>query len=193
MSALEVWLIAVSLAMDCFAVSIASGIMQKRYVWSNMLPMSFSFGWFQGMMCAIGWFAFIYFSGWVESLDHWIAFGMLAVIGGNMIKEGLSEEDKDRHFNPSSLWMILTLAIATSIDALAVGISFACLNYQTIVSLIYPVVVIAFVSLIFSLLGLYLGVTFGKKIEQRIKPELVGGIILLLIGVKILLEHLNII
>jgi putative Mn2+ efflux pump MntP len=193
MSALEVWLIAVSLAMDCFAVSIASGIMQKRYVWSNMLPMSFSFGWFQGMMCAIGWFAFIYFSGWVESLDHWIAFGMLAVIGGNMIKEGLSKEDKDRHFNPSSLWMILTLAVATSIDALAVGISFACLNYQTIVSLIYPVVVIAFVSLIFSLLGLYLGVTFGKKIEQRIKPELVGGIILLLIGVKILLEHLNII
>ena len=159
----------------------------------NMLPMSFSFGWFQGMMCAIGWFAFIYFSGWVESLDHWIAFGMLAVIGGNMIKEGLSKEDKDRHFNPSSLWMILTLAVATSIDALAVGISFACLNYQTIVSLIYPVVVIAFVSLIFSLLGLYLGVTFGKKIEQRIKPELVGGIILLLIGVKILLEHLNII
>lgn len=193
MSALEVWLIAVSLAMDCFAVSIASGIMQKRYVWSNMLPMSFSFGWFQGMMCAIGWFAFIYFSGWVESLDHWIAFGMLAVIGGNMIKEGLSKEDKVRHFNPSSLWMILTLAVATSIDALAVGISFACLNYQTIVSLIYPVVVIAFVSLIFSLLGLYLGVTFGKKIEQRIKPELVGGIILLLIGVKILLEHLNII
>lgn len=193
MSALEVWLIAVSLAMDCFAVSIASGIMQKRYVWSNMLPMSFSFGWFQGMMCAIGWFAFIYFSGWVESLDHWIAFGMLAVIGGNMIKEGLSKEDKDRHFNPSSLWMILTLAVATSIDALAVGISFACLNYQTIVSLIYPVVVIAFVSLIFSLLGLYLGVTFGKKNEQRIKPELVGGIILLLIGVKILLEHLNII
>jgi putative Mn2+ efflux pump MntP len=193
MSALEVWLIAVSLAMDCFAVSIASGIMQKRYVWSNMLPMSFSFGWFQGMMCAIGWFAFIYFSGWVESLDHWIAFGMLAVIGGNMIKEGLSKEDKDRHFNPSSLWIILTLAVATSIDALAVGISFACLNYQTIVSLIYPVVVIAFVSLIFSLLGLYLGVTFGKKNEQRIKPELVGGIILLLIGVKILLEHLNII
>lgn len=193
MSALEVWLIAVSLAMDCFAVSIASGIMQKRYVWSNMLPMSFSFGWFQGMMCAIGWFAFIYFSGWVESLDHWIAFGMLAVIGGNMIKEGLSKEDKDRHFNPSSLWMILTLAVATSIDALAVGISFACLNYQTIVSLIYPVVVIAFVSLMFSLLGLYLGVTFGKKNEQRIKPELVGGIILLLIGVKILLEHLNII
>lgn len=193
MSALEVWLIAVSLAMDCFAVSIASGIMQKRYVWSNMLPMSFSFGWFQGMMCAIGWFAFIYFSGWVESLDHWIAFGMLAVIGGNMIKEGLSKEDKDRHFNPSSLWIILTLAVATSIDALAVGISFACLNYQTIVSLIYPVVVIAFVSLMFSLLGLYLGVTFGKKNEQRIKPELVGGIILLLIGVKILLEHLNII
>ena len=193
MSALEIWLIAVSLAMDCLAVSIASGIIQKRYVWSNMLPMSLSFGWFQGMMCAIGWVAFIYFSGWVESIDHWIAFGMLAVIGGNMIKEGLSEEDEERHFNPSSAWVILTLAVATSIDALAVGISFACLGYQTITSLIYPVAVIGFVSLVFSLIGLYLGVTFGKKIEQRIKPELVGGIILILIGLKILFEHLNII
>jgi len=193
MSALEIWLIAVSLAMDCLAVSIASGIIQKRYVWSNMLPMSLSFGWFQGMMCAIGWVAFIYFSGWVESIDHWIAFGMLAVIGGNMIKEGMSEEDEERHFNPTSAWVILTLAVATSIDALAVGISFACLGYQTITSLIYPVVVIGFVSLVFSLVGLYLGVTFGKKIEKRIKPELVGGIILILIGVKILFEHLNII
>ena len=193
MSALEIWLIAVSLAMDCLAVSIASGIIQKRYVWSNMLPMSLSFGWFQGMMCAIGWVAFIYFSGWVESIDHWIAFGMLAVIGGNMIMEGLSEEDEERHFNPSSAWVILTLAVATSIDALAVGISFACLGYQTITSLIYPVAVIGFVSLVFSLIGLYLGVTFGKKIEQRIKPELVGGIILILIGLKILFEHLNII
>ncbi|MBO7418231.1 MAG: manganese efflux pump [Bacteroidaceae bacterium] len=191
MSELDIWLIAVSLAMDCFAVSIASGIMQKRYVWSNMLPMALSFGWFQGMMCAIGWIAFIYFNGWVESVDHWIAFGLLAIIGGKMIKDGLSGNDEERHFNPSSAWMILTLAVATSIDALAIGISFACLNNNEFSSIAYPMVVIGFVSLMFSLLGLYLGVTFGKRIEKKLKPELVGGIILVLIGIKILIEHLG--
>ena len=193
MSDLEIWLIAVSLAMDCFAVSIASGILQKRYVWSNMLPMALSFGWFQGMMCALGWLAFIYFSGWVESVDHWIAFGLLALIGGNMIKDGMTEGDDEHHFNPASAWVILTLAVATSIDALAVGISCACLDYKVFSSLVYPVIIIGFVSLVFSLVGLYLGVTFGKKIEQKLKPELVGGVILVLIGVKILFEHLDII
>ena len=191
MSTLDIWLIAVSLAMDCLAVSIASGIMQKRYVWSNMLPMALSFGWFQGMMCALGWLAFTYFSGWVESVDHWIAFGLLAMIGGKMIKDGLSDGDEERHFNPSSTWVILTLAVATSIDALAVGISFACLSYNKFSDITYPVVVIGFVSLVFSLLGLFLGVTFGKRIEKKLKPELAGGIILVLIGVKILIEHLG--
>ncbi|MCR4765611.1 MAG: manganese efflux pump MntP family protein [Bacteroidaceae bacterium] len=193
MSTLDIWLIAVSLAMDCLAVSIASGIMQKRYVWSNMLPMALSFGWFQGMMCALGWLAFTYFSGWVESVDHWIAFGLLAMIGGKMIKDGLSDGDEERHFNPSSTWVILTLAVATSIDALAVGISFACLSYNKFSDITYPVVVIGFVSLVFSLLGLFLGVTFGKRIEKKLKPELAGGIILVLIGIKILIEHLNVI
>ena len=193
MSALEIWLIAVSLAMDCFAVSTASGIMQKQYVWGNMLPMALCFGWFQGMMCAIGWFAFIYFSGWVEMFDHWIAFGLLGLIGGKMIKDGLSAEKEEHSFNPASMWIILTLAIATSIDALAVGISFACLNYPTFNSMIYPVAVIGLVSLLFSLAGFNLGVTFGRKFEERIKPELIGGIILVLIGVRILFEHLNLI
>ena len=193
MTTLEIWLIAISLAMDCFAVSTASGIMQKRYVWGNMLPMALSFGWFQGMMCAIGWFAFIYFSGWVEMFDHWIAFGLLAIIGGKMIKDGLSSEQEEHSFNPSSTWVILTLAVATSIDALAVGISFACLDYLSFSSMIYPVVVIGFVSLLFSLAGFYLGVTFGRKFEERMKPELIGGIILVLIGVKILIEHLDLI
>ncbi|MCR4765062.1 MAG: manganese efflux pump MntP family protein [Bacteroidaceae bacterium] len=191
MSELEIWLIAVSLAMDCFAVSTASGIIQKKYVWSNMLPMALSFGWFQGMMCAIGWLAFVYFSGWVESVDHWIAFGLLALIGGNMIKESFSEDDEEHHFNPASAWIILTLAVATSIDSLAVGISFACLNYTSIHDIMYPVLIIGLMSLLLSLLGLYLGVTFGKSIEKRLKPELAGGIILVLLGIKILIEHLG--
>jgi putative Mn2+ efflux pump MntP len=191
MSTLEIWLIAVSLAMDCFAVSIASGILQKKYVWSNMLPMSLSFGWFQGMMCALGWLAFVYFNGWVESVDHWIAFGLLALIGGKMIKEGLSTNSDDHHINPTSAWMILTLAIATSIDAMAIGISLACLSYHDFKAIAYPVVVIGLVSLLFSLLGLFLGVTFGKNIEKKIKPELAGGIILVLLGIKIVIEHLG--
>ena len=191
MSTLDIWLIAISLAMDCLAVSIASGILQKRYVWSNMLPMALSFGWFQGMMCTLGWLAFTYFSGWVESVDHWIAFGLLVLIGGKMIKDGLSDGDEEQHFNPSSIWMILTLAIATSIDALAIGISFACLSYNTFSTIAYPVLVIGFVSLLFSLMGLFLGVTFGKRIEKMLKPELAGGIILILIGIKILIEHLE--
>lgn len=191
MSTLEIWLIAVSLAMDCFAVSIASGILQKKYVWSNMLPMSLSFGWFQGMMCALGWLVFVYFNGWVESVDHWIAFGLLALIGGKMIKDGLSTENDERHINPTSAWMILTLAVATSIDALAIGISLACLNYNDFKDLVYPVVVIGIVSLLFSLLGLFMGVTFGKSIEKKIKPELAGGIILVMIGIKIVIEHLG--
>lgn len=191
MSTLEIWLIAVSLAMDCFAVSIASSIIQKKYVWSNMLPMSLSFGWFQGMMCALGWLVFVYFNGWVESVDHWIAFGLLALIGGKMIKDGLSTENDERHINPTSAWMILTLAVATSIDALAIGISLACLNYNDFNDIIYPVVVIGVVSLLFSLLGLIMGVTFGKSIEKKIKPELAGGIILVMIGIKIVIEHLG--
>lgn len=191
MSTLEIWLIAVSLAMDCFAVSIASGIIQKKYVWSNMLPMSLSFGWFQGMMCALGWLAFVYFNGWVESVDHWIAFCLLALIGGKMIKDGLSTNGDEHRINPTSAWMILTLAVATSIDALAIGISLACLNYNDFNDIIYPVVVIGVVSLLFSLLGLIMGVTFGKSIEKKIKPELAGGIILVMIGIKIVIEHLG--
>ena len=191
MSTIEIWLIAVSLAMDCFAVSIASGIIQKKYVWSNMIPMSICFGWFQGMMCAFGWLAFVYFNDWVESVDHWIAFGLLAFIGGKMIKEGLSKDAEEHHFNPASPLMILTLSVATSIDALAIGISFACLNYTSLRAITYPVVVIGLVSFLFSLLGLFLGVTFGKSIEKKMKPELAGGIILVLIGIKILFEHLG--
>ena len=127
----------------------------------------------------------------IYSLDHWIAFGLLALIGGKMIKDGLSTKSDEHHINPTSAWMILTLAVATSIDALAIGISLACLNYNDFKDLVYPVVVIGVVSLLFSLLGLFMGVTFGKSIEKKIKPELAGGIILVMIGIKIVIEHLG--
>ena len=190
MSTLEIWLIAVSLAMDCFAVSIASGIIQKKYVWSNMLPMSLSFGWFQGMMCALGWLAFVYFNGWVESVDHWIAFGLLAFLGGRMIRDAFSDEEEAHHFDPTNWWTGIVLAVATSIDALAVGISLAVTGYHTIRQLAMPLVVIGLGSLLFAMLGHWLGMRFGSSIRRRLQPELLGGIILIGIGVKVLVTHL---
>lgn len=192
MGTLDIWLLAIGLAMDCFAVSITSGIIIKRYHWPTMLAMALSFGLFQGLMPVIGWFCFVHFSDLLQSIDHWIAFGLLAYLGGKMIWDSF-HEDEVHHFNPARPLTILVLAVATSIDALAVGISFACLDYKTIGSLAYPVTVIGLVSFVLSVVGLVLGTAFGLKIERRIKPELVGGIILILIGVKILCEHLGLI
>lgn len=124
MTGLEIWLLAIGLAMDCFAVSIASGIILKRTRWRPMLIMAFAFGLFQAIMPLIGWMCVKTFSHLIESIDHWIAFGILAFLGGRMIWESFKEECCQL-FNPASLKVVLTMAVATSIDALAVGISFA--------------------------------------------------------------------
>ena len=190
-SLFDLLLLSVALAMDCFTVSIMSGVILRRRLCAAILRMALLFGIFQALMPLLGWAGTAHFSQYLEAVDHWIAFGLLVLIGGKMIKDGLSDGDEEQHFNPSSIWMILTLAIATSIDALAIGISFACLSYNNFSTIAYPVVVIGFVSLLFSLMGLFLGVTFGKRIEKMLKPELAGGIILILIGIKILIEHLE--
>ena len=124
MTTLEIWLLAISLAMDCFTVSITSGIIMRRICWRTFFIMAFFFGLFQAVMPLIGWFAASRFSHLIEDYDHWIAFGLLAFLGGRMIKESFSNEDK-RCFDPTKLKVVVTLAIATSIDALAIGISFA--------------------------------------------------------------------
>lgn len=124
MTTLEIWLLAISLAMDCFTVSITSGIIMRRICWRTFFIMAFFFGLFQAVMPLIGWFAASRFSHLIEDYDHWIAFGLLAFLGGRMIKESFSNEDKCC-FDPTTLKVIVTLAIATSIDALAIGISFA--------------------------------------------------------------------
>lgn len=192
MSDLEIWFLAIGLAMDCFAVSIASGIILKRVLWRPMLMMAFSFGLFQGVMPLIGWLGSTWFSNLFEQVDHWIAFGILLFLGGRMVKESLCEGDEEHHeFDPTYLPVILTLAVATSIDALAVGVSFACLGLRGLSEIGYPVLVIGWVSFVVSLIGLFLGIRFGQGFARRLKAELWGGIILILIGVRILWEHLG--
>ena len=189
MTILDILLIAVALAMDCFTVSMVSGVMTRKMFWGRNLRMAFLFGFFQAAMPFIGWIAIHYFQSSVEAYDHWIAFGLLLLIGGKMILDAFKEEDETT-FNPLNLGTQLTLAVATSIDALAVGISFSCSGYGTVQSLILPLAIIGLVSFIFSIAGLLLGVRFGGAVARRFKPEIIGGVILIAIGVKILLEHL---
>ena len=190
MTGLEIWLLAIGLAMDCLAVSIASGIILKRIQWRPMLVMAFFFGLFQAIMPLLGWLGASTFSHLIESVDHWIAFAILAFLGGRMIKESFKEEDCCQRFNPASLKVVITMAIATSIDALAIGVSFAFLGIKSCSSILYPVGIIGFVSFLMSLIGLIFGIRFGCGIARKLRAELWGGFILILIGTKILIEHL---
>lgn len=188
MSNLEIWLLAISLAMDCLTVSITSGIILRRVCRRTFLLMAFFFGFFQGLMPLIGWFTASRFYHLIERFDHWIAFGLLTFLGIRMIKENFTNEES-HHFDPTRLPVILTLAVATSIDALAVGISFAFVGIETWSEIAPPVFIIGLVSFIFSLAGCFLGVFCGKRVNLH--SELLGGIILIGIGVKILIEHLS--
>lgn len=194
MNLLDIILLAIALAMDCFTVSIVSGIILQKQSedlipHSSIFRMAFLFGFFQAMMPLFGWLGMSHFQSYMEAYDHWIAFCMLAFIGGKMMKESFDDEE-DQHFNPCKLKTQLLLAIATSIDALAVGISFACTGYTVISQLTLPLIIIGVVSFLFSIIGYRLGRRFGKTITRRLKPELLGGVILIIIGVKILLSHL---
>ena len=208
MNLLDIILLAVALAMDCFTVSIVSGVLfngqwtmdngqlstrSNNYPFSifhfPLLRMAFLFGFFQTMMPLLGWLGISHFQAYMEAYDHWIAFGLLGFIGGKMIWESFGDEE-DQHFNPSRLRTQLLLAIATSIDALAIGISFACTGFTELSQLTMPLLIIGIVSFLFSIVGYHLGRRFGKTITRRIKPELLGGVILILIGVKILITHL---
>lgn len=195
MSILELWLLAVALAMDCFTVSIVFGVLLRKIEWRTILVVAFLFGLFQAMMPLAGWLATNSFSSLIEDYDHWIAFGLLAFLGGRMIKESFSDDEEEekaeaKHINPRKLKTQLVFAVATSIDALAVGISFTCLGFNTISSLSLPLLIIGFVSLAFSIVGCLLGIRFGKGVEKRLKPELLGGIVLIIIGIRVLCEHL---
>lgn len=190
MTGLEIWLLAIGLAMDCLAVSIASGIILRRIQWRPMLIMAFFFGLFQAIMPLLGWLGASTFSHLIESVDHWIAFAISGLLGGRMIKESFKEEDCCQRFNPASLKVVITMAVATSIDALAVGVSFAFLGIKSCSSILYPAGITDLFLFLLSLIGLIFGIRFGCGIARKLRAELWGGIILILIGTKILIEHL---
>jgi len=179
-------LISVGLAMDCFAVSISAGTTGKNFTRKNLLYMAVSFGGFQTAMTLLGWVAGSGLKNFIESFDHWIAFGLLAVIGAKMLKEGL-EKEEENHGDYTSGKALILLSIATSIDALAVGISFSVLKS----GLLLPSIFIGAASFGFTILGGFIGNKAGELLGKR--AEIAGGLILIGIGVRILLEHLHVI
>lgn len=185
MSFVELFLIAVGLSMDAFAVSICKGLSVKKLSAKHALLAGVYFGGFQFLMPVIGYLLGFKFEHFITNIDHWIAFVLLAFIGGNMIKEsfGKSEELNDDF----SFKTMLLMAVATSIDALAVGITFAFLN----VSILPAAGLIGVTTFIIAAVGIYIGNVFGARYKS--KAELAGGVILVLIGLKILLEHLGVI
>lgn len=189
MSIVDLILLSIALAMDCFTVSITSGLIQRRLVIRTMLVTAFFFGLFQALMPMIGWIGISFFSDALERWDHWIAFGLLAFLGGRMILSGLKTDDDEHSFDPSKLSTTITMAIATSIDALAIGLSFGCSGYDTFVSILLPIVIIGIGSFLFSVAGFIIGAYAGRKINFPV--EIIGGLILVGIGIKILVEHLT--
>ena len=190
MTNLDIWLLAIGLAMDCFAVSIASGIIMKSIRLRPMLSMAFAFGFFQALMPLLGWIGASFFSHLIEDWDHWIAFAILIFLGGRLVCESFKDEECRHEFDPTNLNVLLTLAVATSIDALAVGISFAFVGTYSISTILPPIGIIGLVSFVLSLAGLMFGICFGHGLARKLRAELWGGIILIAIGTKILIEHL---
>ncbi len=189
MSIVDILFLSVALAMDCFTVSIVSGVLLKQKVWAVMMRTAFLFGLFQAVMPLIGWAATSGFQRYIEAYDHWIDFGLLAFLGIGMIREA-GKPEEEHHFNPRSLKTQLMQAVATNLDALAVGITMAETGYEKIEQLVLPLFIIGIGSLVLSVVGFLLGIRFGASIRRRLKPELLGGTILLFIGCKILFTHL---
>lgn len=182
MGIIELLVLAVGLSMDAFAVSVCKGLSVKRAKAKHCLIAGAYFGGFQALMPLIGWLLGRQFESLIKNIDHWIAFALLAIIGANMIRESF---DKSNEVNASfSFKTMLPLAIATSIDALAVGVTFAFLD----VSIAPAVSIIGATTLVISAAGVKIGNLFGAKFKS--KAEIAGGTILILLGIKILIEHL---
>lgn len=188
MSIVEIIFLAIALAMDCFTVSVTCGLIQRRFFLSTMLITSLMFGLFQSIMPILGWLGINIFNKVVQQWDHWIAFGLLAFLGCKMIIEGLKTNTEEKHFNPANFKVTLTMALATSVDAFAVGLSFGLLGMNTLSSIILPIVIIGIISFILSIIGYLAGIKLGYLLKFPI--EAVGGLILIGIGIKILIEHL---
>ena len=186
MELVEIAFLGVGLAMDAFAVSICKGLSMKKISLRNTLIIALYFGFFQALMPCIGYFLGSAFSGFVAKIDHWIAFILLLIIGINMIRESMSDESEKVDDSVGFSTMIL-LAIATSIDALAVGITFAFFEVNVFLSS----VIIGIITFVLSICAVIIGNKFGDIFKN--KAEVIGGLILIIIGLKILLEHLGIV
>ena len=184
MSIIEIALIGVGLAMDSFAVSICKGLAMRRMNYKKAIIIAAFFGVFQALMPALGYVLGTTFANKIAAIDHWIAFILLALIGANMIKEALSSDDDECQDDSLRLGDLIMLSIATSIDALAVGITFAFFN----VSLLLSVSMIGIITFIICVIGVKVGNVFGEKYKS--KAELAGGLILIVMGAKILIDHL---
>lgn len=184
MTIIELFILAVGLSMDAFAVAVCKGLAIGRIQWKHVMTVGLWFGGFQALMPLVGYLLGSSFAEYIAAVDHWIAMILLVLIGGNMVRESL---DKDpEHVNPSlGFKTMLVMAIATSIDALAVGVTFAFLE----VRILPAVTFIGVITFLLSALGVKIGSIFGTRYKS--KAELAGGVILILLGIKILLEHLG--
>lgn len=192
MTVWEILLIGLGVSADAFAVSMCKGVEMKKIIWKYALLIALFFGGFQMIMPLIGWGAGSLFQKYITEFDHWIAFGLLLLLGGKMIYDGIFDKDEKKEGEEDKplklgLATLLVMAIATSIDALAVGVTFAFLS----VNIWLAVGIIGATTFTFSLIGVFIGVKVGDKFKN--KAEILGGVILILLGVKILLEHLGVI
>ena len=185
MGIIELFILAVGLSMDAFAVSVCKGLAMKRCSFQKAAVCGIWFGGFQALMPLIGYILGYQFKNYITSVDHWIAFILLAIIGGNMMKESFSKEE-DENSDSLDVKTMFLLAVATSIDALAVGITFAFLPDTNVTA---AVLFIGIVTFVLSAAGVKIGNLFGTK--YKAKAEFAGGLILVLLGLKILLEHLG--
>ena len=190
MSFIELFLIGVGLSMDAFAAAICQGLFMTRIKWGHALTVGLYFGGFQALMPFIGWMLGSQFADRIQQYDHWIAFILLVLIGGNMIREALSGDEEDAAQAETNLRLdhkkLFLMAIATSIDALAIGVTFAFLE-----TAILPAIgIIGCTTFCISVAGVAVGCWFGARYKKR--AEITGGAILVLLGIKILLEHLGI-
>jgi len=184
MSFTEIILIAIGLSMDAFAVSITLGLSVSRLKTKEYLIPGIYFGFFQALMPFIGYYTGALFSDKIQNLEHWIAFVLLGFIGGKMIKESFSKDEEINSENPFGIVKMLLLAIATSIDALAVGITFAFFK----INIYTAIIIIGLTTFVISIGGVIAGNIFGAKYKS--KAEFFGGVVLVLLGLKILIEHL---
>lgn len=183
MSWIELFLVAVGLSMDAFAVSICKGLSMQKMKWKHAIIIGLYFGIFQAGMPLIGYFLGVQFENKITSIDHWIAFILLGLIGVNMIREALNPDEEEKN-DSIGFKVMFGLAVATSIDALAVGVTLAFLKTKIILAVLF----IGITTFIISMLGVKIGNVFGTK--YKTKAELFGGILLIFMGIKILIEHL---